>query len=311
MSTIDHPTTGHHQTVTTEIRVQGHLDARWRDWFMGLTIMHEEDGATRLTGQIPDQSALYGLLRKVRDLGLPLLSVNRVKVEADVAGASRGKEWLIPLGLIFLSLVPAVGGSVRLAELGSGAEFAFLPDSERIASVPIPVVIHIISVIIYTILGAFQFAPGFRRRHRGWHRSAGRVLIPSGLVAALSGLWMTQFSPLPWYDIGPLYWVRLAVGLSMAAFIVLGAFAIRQRNFAQHGAWMIRAYALGIGAGTQVFVLLPWTLFPSIQSELTRAALMALAWLINIAVAEWVIRKRRSSRAGNASRPRPVGSLAK
>lgn len=225
-------------------------------------------------------------------------------VTSSASANSLSAEWLIPTGLIFLSLVPAVGGSVRLAELGSGAEFVFLPDSERIASAPIPVVIHIVSVIIYSILGAFQFAPGFRRRHRRWHRSAGRILIPSGLVAALSGLWMTQFSPLPWHDIGPLYWVRLVVGLSMTASIVLGVLAIRQRNFVQHGAWMIRAYALGVGAGTQVFVLLPWAFYPSIHSEMTRAILMALAWLINIAVAEWIIRKRRARRASNTSSTR-------
>ena len=228
--------------------------------------------------------------------------------KSSASANSLPAEWLIPAGLILLSLVPAVGGSVRLAELGSGTEFMFLPDSGRIASVPVPVVIHIISVIIYSILGAFQFAPGFRRRHRRWHRSAGRILIPSGLVAALSGLWMTQFSPLPWHDIGPLYWVRLVVGLGMTVSIVLGTLAIRQRNFAQHGAWMIRAYALGVGAGTQVFVLLPWAFFPSIHSELTRAILMATAWIINLAVAEWVIQKRRSHRADNAASKRKLNS---
>ena len=123
-------------------------------------------------------------------------------------------------------------------------------------------------------------------------------------MAALSGLWMTQFSPLPWYDIGPLYWVRLVMGLGMAVSIVLGALAIRRRNFAQHGAWMIRAYALGVGAGTQVFVLLPWVFFPSIHSEMTRAILMALAWLINLAVAEWVIQQRCSRRTGIVSSAR-------
>lgn len=224
----------------------------------------------------------------------------RTPKKSSASTNSLSAEWLIPTGLIFLSLVPAVGGSVRLVELSSGTDFVFTPDSERIASAPVPVVIHIISVIIYSILGAFQFAPGFRRRYRGWHRAAGRILIPSGLVAALSGLWMTQFSPLPWYDIGPLYWVRLVVGLGMTATIVLGALAIRQRNFAQHGAWMTRAYALGLGAGTQVFVLLPWAFFPSIHSELMRAILMALAWLINMAVAEWVIQERRSRRADMA-----------
>lgn len=59
-----------------EIRIGGHLDAaRWGDWFEGLTIMSDEHGMTRLTGPVADQAALYGVLRKIRDLGIPLLAV--------------------------------------------------------------------------------------------------------------------------------------------------------------------------------------------------------------------------------------------
>ena len=66
-----------------EIRIAGHLGAEWMDWFDGLTITQEPDGDTRLTGVIADQSALYGLLRKVRDLGLPLLAVNLIANAPD------------------------------------------------------------------------------------------------------------------------------------------------------------------------------------------------------------------------------------
>jgi hypothetical protein len=66
-----------------EIRLKGHLDARWVKWFDGLTITLEEDGDTLLTGPVVDQAALYGLLKKVRDLGLPLLSVNSVEPDAE------------------------------------------------------------------------------------------------------------------------------------------------------------------------------------------------------------------------------------
>jgi hypothetical protein len=59
-----------------EIRLQGHLDERWADWFDGLTITLEENGDTVLTGPVVDQAALHGLLKKIRDLGLPLRSVN-------------------------------------------------------------------------------------------------------------------------------------------------------------------------------------------------------------------------------------------
>ena len=58
-----------------EIRLRGHLDSQWTDWFGGLTITMEEDGTTLLTGPVIDQAALHGLLKKVRDMGLPLISV--------------------------------------------------------------------------------------------------------------------------------------------------------------------------------------------------------------------------------------------
>lgn len=62
-----------------QIRIKGHLDLQWTDWFEGLAITIEKDGDTLLTGPIVDQAALYGLLKKVRDLGIPLVSVNRVE----------------------------------------------------------------------------------------------------------------------------------------------------------------------------------------------------------------------------------------
>ena len=72
-------TEDHYESGLYEIRVKGHLADRWAGWFEGLTITLEEDGVTLLTGPVIDQAALYGLLRKTRDLGMPLLSVNRVE----------------------------------------------------------------------------------------------------------------------------------------------------------------------------------------------------------------------------------------
>lgn len=65
----------HDESGFYEIRLKGHLDDRWADWFEGLTITLEEDGDTLLTGPVVDQAVLHGLLKKVRDLGLPLVSV--------------------------------------------------------------------------------------------------------------------------------------------------------------------------------------------------------------------------------------------
>ncbi len=62
-----------------QIRIKGHLGPQWTDWFGGMTITLQDDGETLLTGPVVDQAALYGLLRKVRDLGMPLISAIRVK----------------------------------------------------------------------------------------------------------------------------------------------------------------------------------------------------------------------------------------
>jgi hypothetical protein len=69
------------QPTVYQIRVKGHLGSQWTDWFEGMTITPGEDGDTLVTGQVVDQAALYGLLKKVRDLGLPLLAVNCVEWE--------------------------------------------------------------------------------------------------------------------------------------------------------------------------------------------------------------------------------------
>jgi hypothetical protein len=73
-----------------EIRVKGHLDARWAAWFDGLTLTHGSDGTTSIDGPVTDQAALHGLLQKIRDLGLPLISVNHLDPghpQAPAAGA--------------------------------------------------------------------------------------------------------------------------------------------------------------------------------------------------------------------------------
>ena len=72
-------TTDQSEPPTYEIRISGHLGPRWADWFEGLTITPEDNGDTLLTGPVVDQAALHGLLRRVRDLGLPLLSVVRLE----------------------------------------------------------------------------------------------------------------------------------------------------------------------------------------------------------------------------------------
>ncbi len=78
MSDDDAPTGGRHRAGQYEIRIAGHLDQRWAAWFDGLALTHRSDETTVLRGPVADQAALHGLLQKVRDLGLPLVSVARV-----------------------------------------------------------------------------------------------------------------------------------------------------------------------------------------------------------------------------------------
>ncbi len=79
MSETPNPKIDNSQPPVYEIRIKGHLGSQWTNWFEGLTITLEANGETLLTGPVADQAALYGLLKKVRDLGMPLLSVNRIQ----------------------------------------------------------------------------------------------------------------------------------------------------------------------------------------------------------------------------------------
>jgi len=201
-------------------------------------------------------------------------------------------EWLILIGLLLLSVVPCVGGTFRLIELASGSEF--LPVNPRIRSAPIPVLIHLVGAIPYCILGVFQFLPSFRKKYPTWHRRSGRMLVGAGILAALSGLWMAHYYAFSNDLQGTLlYVVRLFVGVSMIASILLGLSAVFKKRIPAHRAWMIRAYALGQGAGTQVLVVIPWLLTSGEPIGFTRDILMTLAWVVNIFAAELIINKMR------------------
>jgi hypothetical protein len=104
-STEDHDEPGRY-----EIRIKGHLDDRWADWFEGLSFTHESDGTTILAGPVVDQAALHGWLRKVRDLGLPLVSVIHVSAWAAIAAVPvfawelTLAIWLIAVALLHLKV---------------------------------------------------------------------------------------------------------------------------------------------------------------------------------------------------------------
>ncbi len=118
-------------------------------------------------------------------------------------------------------------------------------------------------------------------------------MVASGIVSALSGLWMTHFYSFPYELQGDLlYCVRMVLGSAMVAFIFLGLAAILKRDIVRHSSWMIRAYAIGQGASTQGLVIMSCNVISGEEpSGLTRDVLMTFSGVINISVAEWIIRK--------------------
>jgi hypothetical protein len=214
---------------------------------------------------------------------------------ASTVNSRSRPRWLAPASLILISIVPVTAGAVLLATLARGAHITHA--NARFFASPVPVVVHIITASLYCVLGSFQFVPGFRRRRPGWHRAAGRLLIPCGLAAALAGLWMTLWYPLAPGDVELLRGVRLVFGWAMVVSLILGFTAIRRRDIARHRAWMIRGYAIAQGAGTQVIVSVPWLIVTGKSAEgLSKVLMMAVAWMINIALAERIIRRRMTPR---------------
>ncbi|MGB7981161.1 MAG: DUF2306 domain-containing protein [Candidatus Nanopelagicales bacterium] len=209
------------------------------------------------------------------------------------SGIRRELTWRVPVALIALTAIPLAAGTLRLLEVAGGPQV--LPTNPRIEAAPTPLVLHIAAAAVFVVVGAFQFPARLRRRHRAWHRRAGRVLVAAGLAVAGSGLWMTLFYP----DApgGALLWTaRLVVASATATCIVLGFKAIRHRDVSAHRAWMIRAYALAVAAGTQTVIQgLSEGIFGT--GDLSTALSITSGWVINIAVAESIIRRPGVRRA--------------
>ena len=221
-------------------------------------------------------------------------------MKAKTAGSRKSAAWLVAAALVLLSLFPLIFGALRLAELAGGPKL--MPPNALFVATPLPVVIHIVGAAVFALVGAFQFVTGYRKRLLGWHRAAGRVLVVCGLLVGLSGLWMTLFFPRPSGPNELLYAFRLMFGSAMVVSIILGFEAIiRRRDVLSHRAWMMRAYAIALGAGTQVFTGMLETVIVGQPTALSTALAQAAGWVINLTVAEWAIRRLPAQRARPAS----------
>lgn len=205
--------------------------------------------------------------------------------------------------LLIYSFVPTFAGLFRIVQLALGLDVIPNP---RASEMPWPIVIHILSSFVFCIFGAIQFLPSVRRNQRQLHRALGKWVAASGVTSALTGLYMTAVFIFPESLQGePLYFTRLIVGLAMIALLARGVLRARAANFADHRVDMLRAYALGQGASTQVFTGLAWLVVTDEESQgLTRDILMISAWVLNLAVVQILIWKTPEHRES----PRQIDS---
>jgi hypothetical protein len=205
---------------------------------------------------------------------------------------ARPSSALSVVGLLLFSAMPLTFAVIRALQFIGIVEI--MP--QLAGGVAIPVAVHIGGAMVYAVLGAFQFSTALRRRWPIWHRVAGRFAFGAGLLVALSALWLT-FGYATMSAGGVLLAVfRVIVGSAMALSLIFGLSAILRRDLARHRKCMIRAYALGLGAATQMIVLVIGEIaIGAPLGDMLRAWLMGLAWSINVAVAEWIIRRNPRS----------------
>lgn len=222
-------------------------------------------------------------------------------------------EWALLAVIVVYSLGPTVGGLVRMLELSGGPAIA--PPNPRALADPLPITLHILTSLVFCIAGALQFLPNIRRHNPASHRINGRVVAIAGCASAATGLWMTHVYTFPPSLQGSLlYWVRMVLGSSMMVLVVWAVIAIRSRDIFRHAASMLRAYAIGQGASTQTMMGIAWIVFAG--SEATgpvRDAIMVSAWILNLAVAEILIRRlpKPGARRAGPARQRSVVDRAK
>jgi uncharacterized membrane protein len=195
--------------------------------------------------------------------------------------------------LAFATFIPVMMAGVRVVQIPAGL---LPPDSLRLGAAPLSHWLHSLAGVLFGLLGPLQFARALRARFGALHRLAGRVFVAAGLLMALSGLsLLLQVDSIatPLLDIA-----RATFSAALIAALVLGILAARARDRAAHRAWMIRAYAIGMGGATVALVMFPIYLatgepVTGLMSDLVFGGW----WLVAIAIGEWIIRLAQQQEA--------------
>ena len=213
------------------------------------------------------------------------------------------RRWRVPAWLIFLGILPIAASLYRIAVLiGTDPATVTNTDELRFFAQPVSIALHVIFAVAFLVLGAFQFVPHLRIGTPSLHRLIGYGAAVSGIIFALSGVYMVVTYPPhslanPYIDIA-----RIVLGLAIPVMIALGIIRAIRRELPAHRAWMIRAYALAASSGAQSWLIAVAMLINGGFDATLADTMMWLGWAIGVLAAEWVIhRQPRQHRARSVS----------
>ena len=189
--------------------------------------------------------------------------------------------------LFFCTFIPILMAGTRAIQIPSNG----LPeDSLRLGAVPVSFFFHAVGGLLFGLLGPIQFARVLWRRHGRLHRILGRVFVLAGLCLGLSSLSMLMQVESPSTALIDIY--RGVAGAALLVTLAFGLWAALRGQIAEHRAWMIRAYAIGMGSGTVALVMFPIYLYTGKPIEgLFSDVVFTGWWTLNILLAEWVIHR--------------------
>ena len=197
------------------------------------------------------------------------------------------KPIVVPAVLLFFSILTILFALVQVVQIPLGA---LPPDSQRLNVVPVSHFAHAAGGAIFGILGPIQFGRVLAAKYGRLHRIMGRIFVGAGAALALSSLaliWHFPDTHTPLVTLG-----RLVFGIALGVALTIAMVAIRQRNFTRHRDWMIRSYAIGIGATVVAIVFLPIYAITGLPpTGLTADTAFIGSWTVCVIFAEALVRR--------------------
>lgn len=191
--------------------------------------------------------------------------------------------------LLFLTAVPIIASVMRLVQIPLG----MLPElAQHLTDTPVSHFLHALAGASFGLIGPFQFSGVLQRKFGKLHKRLGYVFVTAGGFLAISSLSLlfTHTDS----ESTLLNTTRFIAAMGVAICLTLSMTAIYRRRIPAHRAWMIRAYALGMGSATIVFIAIPYLLITGQEADGLAGDLMFIvSWLTNCSIAEWVIRNQR------------------